>query len=173
MTRAKLRAFFSRAASGWPKVCGRSLAHSASFGSPLFSMKSAIAWLNSPRQLKRPRMLAPTAAALHLPSHSCNSDCSSGEACVMKSAIFLPFECCSRKLFPFGAFLKLKSQRSDLNRRPAVYETAALPLSYAGASTQGGLYPKAAREGKWFVCGVQDILYSFWAMVIVGISRRR
>ena len=48
---------------------------------------------------------------------------------------------------PFGAFLKLKSQRSDLNRRPAVYETAALPLSYAGASRQNGLYPKLARGG--------------------------
>ena len=28
------------------------------------------------------------------------------------------------------------SQRSDSNRRPTVYETAALPLSYAGAGTK-------------------------------------
>ena len=28
------------------------------------------------------------------------------------------------------------SQRSDSNRRPAVYETAALPLSYAGVGAK-------------------------------------
>ena len=28
------------------------------------------------------------------------------------------------------------SQRSDSNRRPTVYETAALPLSYAGIETE-------------------------------------
>src|SRR4030042_6737153 len=35
------------------------------------------------------------------------------------------------------------SQRSDSNRRPAVYETAALPLSYAGT---GLLYHKGIKS---------------------------
>ena len=33
-----------------------------------------------------------------------------------------------------GLFVSKWSQRSDSNRGPAVYETAALPLSYAGST---------------------------------------
>jgi hypothetical protein len=33
---------------------------------------------------------------------------------------------------PHGNWSEMGSQRWDLNPRPAVYETAALPLSYAG-----------------------------------------
>tara|TARA_B100000809_G_scaffold253816_1_gene290279 strand:- start:357 stop:557 length:201 start_codon:yes stop_codon:yes gene_type:complete len=42
------------------------------------------------------------------------------------------------------------SQRTDLNRRPAVYETAALPLSYVGAShhdtAEGLIGPQTAKK---------------------------
>jgi hypothetical protein len=36
------------------------------------------------------------------------------------------------KISPALGCLKVWSRWSDLNRRPAVYETAALPLSYTG-----------------------------------------
>ena len=39
------------------------------------------------------------------------------------------------KFVTIWAILCLNSRRSDSNRRPAVYETAALPLSYSGLST--------------------------------------
>jgi hypothetical protein len=41
----------------------------------------------------------------------------------------------SLKLIPGPSFIfNSWSQRTDLNRRPTVYETVALPLSYAGMS---------------------------------------
>lgn len=45
------------------------------------------------------------------------------------------FQVCSGKRYrnpPIPTKIKLMSQRRDLNPRPTVYETVALPLSYAG-----------------------------------------
>jgi hypothetical protein len=52
-----------------------------------------------------------------------NTDVPSGKMAVLAASGANPFK-----------VREAPSQRSDSNRRPAVYETAALPLSYAGIS---------------------------------------
>ena len=56
---------------------------------------------------------------------------------------------------PAGVALQLEekkwSQQSGLNRRPLVYKTNALPLSYAGLVGSDGLEPSVSEEGRFTV----------------------